>query len=182
MKITDFGLAKRVEDRIAATYTMCGTPDYLAPEIILNHGHNKSADYWALGIIVFEMLTGLPPFYDANGGMTTLNRILKERPRYPEWLKQAAGGQDAIDFMACLLEHNVTKRLGCLLRGAEDVKEHAWFAELDWDAALACSLPVQFTPPSSDETDTSNFDDYPAYDGKMGKDLNAKDAALFEGW
>ena len=60
MKITDFGLAKKVTSR---TYTMCGTPDYLAPEIIKNSGHGRGVDYWALGIVCFEMLTGLPPFY-----------------------------------------------------------------------------------------------------------------------
>ena len=63
LKITGFGFAKRIEDK---TFTLCGTPEYLAPEIIMSVGHNMGVDWWALGILVFEMLAGYPPFYDQN--------------------------------------------------------------------------------------------------------------------
>ena len=63
LKLTDFGFAKYCETR---TYTLCGTPEYLAPEVILSSGHNHGVDWWALGVLLFEMLAGFPPFYDNN--------------------------------------------------------------------------------------------------------------------
>lgn len=63
LKITDFGFAKKITDR---SFTLCGTPEYLAPEIIMSTGHNQGVDWWALGILIFEMLAGYPPFYDNN--------------------------------------------------------------------------------------------------------------------
>lgn len=63
LKITDFGFAKKITER---SYTLCGTPEYLAPEIIMNKGHNYGVDWWAMGILLFEMLAGYPPFYDTN--------------------------------------------------------------------------------------------------------------------
>eukprot|EP01043_Picozoa_sp_COSAG02_P017006 COSAG02_NODE_761_length_17476_cov_195.233067_11_plen_135_part_00 len=96
MKITDFGLSKKIVDR---TFTLCGTPDYIAPEIIQNKGHNKAADYWALGVVIYEMLTGLPPFYKENEDHTTFDRICglttkppKFRIAYPRYLSAAAQG------------------------------------------------------------------------------------------
>lgn len=96
MKITDFGLSKKIADR---TFTLCGTPDYIAPEIIQNKGHNKGADYWALGVVIYEMLTGLPPFYKENEDHTTFDRIcgLTSKPPkfqivYPRYLSAAAQG------------------------------------------------------------------------------------------
>ena len=94
VKIVDFGLSKKVVDR---TFTLCGTPDYIAPEIIQNKGHNKAADYWALGVVIYEMLTGLPPFYKENEDHTTFDRIcgLTTKPAkfkitYPRYLSASA--------------------------------------------------------------------------------------------
>ncbi len=63
LKITDFGFAKKIVDR---SFTLCGTPEYLAPEVIMSCGHNHGVDWWSLGVLIFEMLAGYPPFYDTN--------------------------------------------------------------------------------------------------------------------
>jgi serine/threonine protein kinase len=101
LKITDFGFAKEVEDR---TWTLCGTPDYIAPEIIRNKGHNKGADWWAFGVLLFEMLAGYPPFYDESGGFGTYKKILKGVVEYPDHCTA-----DAVDLMSKLLVADLTK-------------------------------------------------------------------------
>jgi CRP-like cAMP-binding protein/tRNA A-37 threonylcarbamoyl transferase component Bud32 len=135
MKITDFGLAKEVTSR---TYTMCGTPDYLAPEIIKNSGHGRGVDYWALGVVCFEMLTGLPPFYQADGrSEQTLQRILKEKPKFP-----ASFPREARSFVMALLERDSSKRLGCLENGVQDIMTHPWFATTDWQVRRVASRRI----------------------------------------
>eukprot|EP01044_Picomonas_judraskeda_P011669 COSAG03_NODE_1609_length_3783_cov_163.901466_2_plen_657_part_00 len=101
LKITDFGFAKEVEDR---TFTLCGTPDYIAPEIIRNKGHNKGADWWAFGVLLFEMLAGYPPFYDESGGFGTYKKILKGVVEYPDDITP-----EAVDLMSKLLVADLTK-------------------------------------------------------------------------
>ena len=101
LKITDFGFAKEVEDR---TFTLCGTPDYIAPEIIRNKGHNKGADWWAFGVLLFEMLAGYPPFYDESGGFGTYKKILKGVVEYPDDITP-----EAVDLMSKLLVADLSK-------------------------------------------------------------------------
>jgi serine/threonine protein kinase len=80
LKLIDFGFAKVVRKR---TYTICGTPEYIAPEILLNQGHSKPVDWWTLGILIYEMLAGFPPFQDEDP-MNIYRKIINTKPRYPE--------------------------------------------------------------------------------------------------
>jgi len=151
VKITDFGFAKKIDHR---TYTLCGTPDYLAPEIILNKGHGKPVDWWALGVLIYEMLAGYPPFYD-DDPMGTYQKILHGKIDFPSHFSRSAR-----DIIKKLLQADLTKRYGNLKGGARDIKAHPWFSSIDWEALLNKHLSPPIVPKVGGADDTSNFDDY----------------------
>mmetsp|Transcript_38659 Transcript_38659/g.46807 ORF Transcript_38659/g.46807 Transcript_38659/m.46807 type:complete len:360 (+) Transcript_38659:276-1355(+) len=151
VKITDFGFAKKIDHR---TYTLCGTPDYLAPEIILNKGHGKPVDWWALGVLIYEMLAGYPPFYD-DDPMGTYQKILHGRLEFPSHFSRSAR-----DLIKKLLQADLTKRYGNLKGGARDVKAHPWFNDVNWDAVALKKVSPPIKPIVGAQDDTSNFDDY----------------------
>jgi len=154
MKITDFGFAKIVRKR---TYTLCGTPQYIAPEIVLSKGHGKGVDWWALGILIFEMLVGFAPFDDDNPmvvyGMITNNN---QKIDFPYAINKSAKS-----LIKSLLKRDRTRRLGTLRGGGEDIQLHAWFDGIEWDDVVNCQIPPPTIPKVIDECDTSMFDDYP---------------------
>ncbi|XP_050394638.1 cGMP-dependent protein kinase 1 isoform X4 [Patella vulgata] len=171
VKLVDFGFAKKVGHG-KKTWTFCGTPEYVAPEIILNKGHDISADYWSLGILMFELLTGSPPFAGPDP-MKTYNLILK--------------GIDAIDFprkitknaqilIKKLCRDNPMERLGYGRGGIREIQKHTWFEGFNWDGLRNRSMKPPISPHIKSPIDTSNFDDYPEdEDGPPPDDLSGWD-------
>ena len=150
-KLTDFGLSKEQLCGSQLTNTACGTPEYLAPEVLLRQGHGRAVDWWSLGCLVYEMLVGLPPFYtDMKGEM--FRRILQEDPYVPQEVSPLAQ-----HFIRSLLLKDPVRRLGA--QGAAEVKNHPWFAQLDWDQLFAKQVSPPFIPNLTDLADTQYFSD-----------------------
>lgn len=171
VKLVDFGFAKKLQVG-RKTWTFCGTPEYVAPEVILNKGHDISADYWSLGVLMFELLTGTPPFTGTDP-MKTYNIILK--------------GIDAIDFprnitarakelIKKLCRDNSAERLGYQKGGIRDIQKHKWFDGFNWEGLRQRTLQVPILPSIQSHLDTSNFDEYPMdQDGAPPDDVSGWD-------
>jgi len=165
LKLTDFGFAKIIEGR---TYTLCGTPEYLAPEILLQKGHGKPVDWWCLGILIYEMLVGIDPFSD-DEPMAVYQNILRGKVKFPSTFDA-----DAKSLVKHLLVADLAKRFGNLKGGANDIKEHRWFKSFDWKLLLKKETKPFFIPKINNEGDTSNFSEYPD-SPELPKPLKATD-------
>jgi len=148
LKITDFGFAKEVTGK---TWTLCGTPDYLAPEIVASRGHGTAVDWWTLGVLIYEMLAAFPPFYEEDP-MTTYTRIVEGRYNMPAHFSPAARA-----IIASLLEVRASRRLGCSGNGAAAVRAQAFFANFDFKLLLERKIPAPYVPTVTSSTDASKY-------------------------
>jgi protein kinase X len=199
IKLVDFGFAKQFPPSTGEeqkTYTLCGTAEYLAPEIVNSKGHGKGADWWALGIVIFEMLAGYPPFF-ADNPFEIYQKILKAQPKYPghfdvnlyEGVNRETGlplpDTPKNGLIVRLLRAERTHRIGCLKNGAEDIKKHKWFRGLNWAALYNKQLPPPpgaLTPELRDDDDRRYFAKYPDSVEESGPLLEAKKQELFDYW
>ncbi|XP_036874712.2 serine/threonine-protein kinase N1 isoform X2 [Manis javanica] len=153
VKIADFGLCKEGMGYGDRTSTFCGTPEFLAPEVLTDTSYTRAVDWWGLGVLLYEMLVGESPF-PGDDEEEVFDSIVNDEVRYPRFLSA-----EAIGIMRRLLRRNPERRLGSTERDAEDVKKQPFFRTLIWDALLARRLPPPFVPTLSGRTDVSNFDE-----------------------
>ena len=150
--LVDFGLAKNLVN-LACTSTFCGTPEYLAPEVILNKKYGKPIDWWCLGSVLYEMLTGLPPFYSKSRA-EIFDKVVHQQVNF----HGTSISQDAQDFIMQLMKKSPDLRLGSGPNGSEDVKSHPFFAGIDWHKIYQKRYQAPFTPKIDTEYGLENFD------------------------
>ena len=152
LKLTDFGFAKYITGQ---TYTLCGTPEYLAPEIIANKGHGKPVDWWTLGVLLYEMMVGIDPFNDPDP-MMVYQKIIKGKIKFPKNIDK-----DGKSLIKHLLVGDVSKRYGCLKRGVKDIIQHKFFENFDWNGLLFRTMRPPYVPKVKNNEDTANYNEYP---------------------
>ncbi|XP_064837790.1 ribosomal protein S6 kinase beta-1-like [Oncorhynchus masou masou] len=152
VKLTDFGLCKESIHDGTVTHTFCGTIEYMAPEILMRSGHNRAVDWWSLGALMYDMLTGAPPFTGENR-KKTIDKILKCKLNLPPYLTQ-----EARDLLKKLLKRNASLRLGAGPGDSSEIQSHPFFRHINWDDLLAHKVEPPFKPFLQSADDVSQFD------------------------
>ncbi|GFN73542.1 serine/threonine-protein kinase n2 [Plakobranchus ocellatus] len=153
LKMADFGLCKEGMGYQDRTSTFCGTPEFLAPEVLTETSYSRAVDWWGLGVLIYEMLVGESPF-PGDDEEEVFDSIVNEEVRYPRFLST-----ESIAIMRRLLRRNPDRRLGSSERDAEDVKKQAFFRNMNWNDLLTKKVRPPFTPTVKNMEDVSNFDD-----------------------
>ncbi|KAI8871675.1 kinase-like protein, partial [Ramicandelaber brevisporus] len=152
IKIADYGLCKSGMTHGTVTNTFCGTPEFMAPEIVMEQPYDKSVDWWAFGVLIYEMILGRPPFSGSDEN-ETFDAILEEEVLYP-----VSMSRDSVSICQMLMEREPQRRLGAGPADAEEIKAHAFFRGTVWDDVLNKRVAVPFRPRIKDAMDISNFD------------------------
>ncbi|XP_054867314.1 serine/threonine-protein kinase N1-like [Amphiprion ocellaris] len=152
VKITDFGLCKEGMGHGDRTSTFCGTPEFLAPEVLTDDNYTRAVDWWGMGVLIYEMLVGESPF-PGEDEEEVFDSIVNDDVQYPPCLPPGAVG-----IVQKLLKKNPLKRLGAGERDANEVKGEKFFETIDFEALLAKKVKPPFLPSIKDSTDVGNFD------------------------
>lgn len=178
VKLTDFGLAKEVDDSTKSN-SLCGTVEYMAPEIILAKGHDRGADWWSVGVLLYEMLTGKPPFVQENR-YKLQQKIVTDKIKLPKYLTS-----EAITLLKGLLQKDPSKRLGSGPRGSDEIKQHKWFKSINWRKLEAREIQPKFRPTVNGIECIANFDEMwtklPLQDSPASTP-KGEDANFFQGY
>nr|XP_032834147.1 ribosomal protein S6 kinase alpha-3-like isoform X2 [Petromyzon marinus] len=162
IKLTDFGLSKEAIDHEKKAYSFCGTVEYMAPEVVNRRGHGHAADWWSLGVLMFEMLTGTLPF-QGRDRKETMAMILKAKLGMPQFLSS-----DAQSLLRNLFKRNPTNRLGAGPDGVGEIKRHPFFSTIDWNKLYRKEIHPPFKPAVGKADDTRCFD--PEFTSRTPKD------------
>jgi len=146
-KLADFGLA-RITQAGSRRWTCCGTPEYMAPEVLLKYGHDFSVDYWAIGVLIYELTQGEPPFKSPKYIMKGIDVAT-----FPS--KVSKYGKEIIKN---LVQVNPSKRLGNFKNGIDDIKNHRWFQAFDWPGLVQRTITAPWEPTLRSDWDTKYFD------------------------
>jgi len=180
IKITDYGLCKENMDVSTTTNTFCGTPEFMAPELLKGHPYTRAVDWWTYGILTYEMLVRGAPF-KGNDDEELFNNIIHSQPFYPQHM-----GREAIQLTSLLLMKDPRRRLGASKNDAQDVKNHPYFKNVDWQAMLEKRVPVPYVPKFKGKLDVSHFDEEftkePIQLSPIQCNLNANEQELFRGF